>query len=352
MQPFTCPVCDATLYFENSVCVTCQSPVAYARADRAFVALTDGLTPCVNLDLNGCNWLPEIADTPCFACSLTRTRPADSDLEGLPQYYRAEQAKRRLLHELDGLGLPVQRKDSDDGPGVIFDLLSSVEENVITGHADGVITLDLAEGDTLHREQVRLQLGEAYRTLLGHFRHEIGHYYWTVLVEGRDEDAFRAMFGDERADYQAEIDRHYSEGPPADWAENYVSEYATMHPWEDWAETFAHVLHIRDALDTAHHFGLAVDPNVSVRRFADVVVGTWLPMSTAFNQINRSLGQGDLYPFVLPPAVIDKLDRVHTLIAEEGERRRAEEIEAVTSGMTAGASQDIAGGAETNDPQY
>ena len=366
VQSFTCPVCSATLYYENSVCVACQTPVAYARAERAFVPLTDDLTPCVNLDLNGCNWLPEVAGAECFACSLTRTRPADSDLEGLPQYYRAEQSKRRLLHELDGLGLPVQRKEDDDSPGVIFDLLSSVGENVITGHADGVITLDLAEGDTLHREEVRLQLGEAYRTLLGHFRHEIGHYYWTVLVEGRDEDGFRAMFGDERADYQAEIDRHYSEGPPADWAERYVSEYATMHPWEDWAETFAHVLHIRDALDTAHHFGLAVDPSIGVRRFSDVVIGTWLPMSTAFNQINRSLGQDDIYPFVLPPAVIDKLDRVHSLIAAEGERRRSAELAAVTGEDVAQAGTAMPGqtvteadaaaaaegtGAETMDPK-
>ena len=196
----------------------------------------------------------------CFACSLTRTRPNDADLQGLPPYYRAEQAKRRLLYELDRIGLPVEPHDPGTGQGLAFDLLSSVGEDVITGHADGVITLDLAEGDTVHREKVRLDLGETYRTLLGHFRHEIGHYYWTVLVEGRDAEGFRAVFGDERASYADAIERHYAEGPPVGWEESYVSAYATMHPWEDFAETFAHVLHIRDALETAHPIGLSVDP--------------------------------------------------------------------------------------------
>ncbi len=223
-------------------------------------------------------------------------------------------AKRRLVYELDTLGLPVEPHDEATGRGVTFDLLSSVEENVVTGHADGVITLDLAEGDTVHREKVRIDLGEAYRTLLGHFRHEIGHYYWQVLVDGHDEEGFRALFGDERESYQDAIDRHYSEGPPAGWEERYVSSYATMHPWEDFAETFAHVLHIRDGLETAHAFGLAVDPMVEARRFSDVVVGTWLPLSFALNQMNKSLGADDLYPFVLAPAVIDKLENVHGLV--------------------------------------
>ena len=128
------------------------------------------------------------------------------------------------------------------------------------------------------------------------------------------------MFGDETLDYQGEIDRHYAEGPPADWEQRYVSAYATMHPWEDFAETFAHVLHITDALDTAHAFGLVVDPNVAVRRFSDVVVGTWMPLAIALNQLNRSLGEGDLYPFVLAPAVIDKLEWVNALVREAGSR--------------------------------
>ncbi|GAA1932132.1 zinc-binding metallopeptidase family protein [Nocardioides marmoribigeumensis] len=322
MRSFTCPGCGQTLFFENSVCLGCGQAVGYSRTERTLLLLGDTFTPCLNLDLNGCNWIPDVAGEQCFACSLTRTRPADGDLEGLPQYYLAEQAKRRLVDELDRLELPVRPRDEATGRGVTFDLLSSVAEDVVTGHADGVITIDLAEGDSAHREKVKDNLGEAYRTLLGHFRHEIGHYYWQVLVEdpaeagdaARRED-FRARFGDETASYQDAIDRHYSVGPPEGWEESYVSAYATMHPWEDFAETFAHVLHIGDALETAHAFGLTVDPQVALRRFSDVVVGTWLPLSTALNQMNRSMGLQDLYPFVLAPAVLDKLEWVEGLIS-------------------------------------
>jgi hypothetical protein len=284
--------------------------------------LRPGEVPCLNLNLSGCNWIPETAGEMCFACSLTRTRPADGDLVGLRQYHRAEQAKRRLLYELDTLRLPVERRDEQTGRGVAFDLLSSVSESVVTGHEDGLITLDLAEGDTLHRERVRIDLGEAYRTLLGHFRHEIGHYYWQVLVEGQDDDGFRALFGDERASYQEAVDRHYSSGRPAGWEDSFVSPYATMHPWEDFAETFAHVLHIRDGLETAHAFGLTLDPNLDVRRFGDVVGGTWLPLSFALNQMSRSLGREDLYPFVLAPRVVEKLEHVDSLIRQGRESRQ------------------------------
>ena len=325
MRSFTCPGCGQTLFFENSVCLACGQAVGYSRAERTLLLLGDTFSPCLNLDLNGCNWIPDVAGEQCFACSLTRTRPADDDLEGLPQYYLAEQAKRRLVYELDRLELPVQPRDEETGRGVTFDLLSSVEEDVVTGHADGVITIDLAEGDTVHREKVKEDLGEAYRTLLGHFRHEIGHYYWQVLVDdvaeagdsgdtARRED-FRARFGDETASYQDAIDRHYAEGAPAGWEESFVSEYATMHPWEDFAETFAHVLHISDALETAHSFGLIVDPQVALRRFSDVVLGTWLPLATALNQMNRSMGLQALYPFVLAAPVVDKLEWVEGLIS-------------------------------------
>ena len=318
MRSFGCPGCGQALFFENSVCLGCGQAVGYVRATRTMELLGER-SPCANLDLNGCNWIPDVAGEQCFACSLTRTRPADGDVEGLPQYYLAEQAKRRLVYELDRERLPLRPRDEATGRGVTFDLLSSVAEDVVTGHADGVITLDLAEGDTVHREQVKADLGEAYRTLLGHFRHEIGHYYWQVLVEESDVDGrhaeFRARFGDETASYADALDRHYADGPPAGWEETHVSAYATMHPWEDFAETFAHVLHISDALETAHAFGLVVDPQVPLRRFSDVVLGTWLPLSTALNQMNRSLGQQDLYPFVLAGPVVDKLAWVRGLVS-------------------------------------
>ncbi len=324
VRSFSCRVCGNALYFENSVCVACGTALGFSREERDIVALREdgsyvdaaGLVwhVCANLNLSGCTWLARTPGGQCFSCDLTRTRPSDDDLEGLSQYPVAEAAKRHLIVELDTLGLPIVTRAEDPEQGLAFDLLSSVEENVVIGHEDGLITIDLAEGDDAHRAKVQAELAEPYRTMLGHFRHEIGHFYEARLVRG-DEliEACRTLFGDERADYQDEIERHYSEGPPADWAERYLSTYATMHPFEDFAETFAHWLHINDTVDTARHHGLiTVDPT-QFSLFRDLVAGVWIPLSTALNQINRSMGADDLYPFVLPPPVLDKLEFVATL---------------------------------------
>jgi hypothetical protein len=215
----------------------------------------------------------------------------------------------------------------DGDHGLAFDLLSSAEEPVVTGHADGVVTIDLAEGDAAHREQMRRDLGEPYRTMLGHLRHESGHYFWTVLVEADPPtlDAFRSLFGDERSDYSASLRRHYQQGPPSAWVGGYVSAYATAHPWEDWAETFAHYLHIRDTIQTAAAFGMLVtgprlDPEMMAApsldpedRFEDIL-DHWLPLVYALNAVNRSMGRDDLYPFVLSPAVVAKLTFVHRVV--------------------------------------
>jgi hypothetical protein len=215
----------------------------YSRSKRELVAL-DGHARCANADIARCNWPADAPGELCDSCALTRTRPA-ADTAAMAAFADAEAAKRRLVHQLDDLGLKTD--------GVVFDLLSSAEQPVTTGHADGVVTIDLAEGDDAHREALRVQLAEPYRTMLGHLRHETGHWYWTVLVEP-DPSRFRALFGDERADYGEALQRHYSSPPPAGWEENYVSAYATAHPWEDWAESFAHYLHIRDTLQTAAAF--------------------------------------------------------------------------------------------------
>ncbi|MFY0405847.1 zinc-binding metallopeptidase family protein [Solicola sp. PLA-1-18] len=322
MKSFACDVCGHTLYFENSVCVHCDSRVGYVRDARQMRARGES-APCHNLRVSGCNWIPEDGEKFCFACRLTRTRPSDADVEGLDQYWTAEKSKRRLVFELDELGLPIVPRVGDRG--LAFDLLSSVKENVVTGHADGVITLDLAESDIVHREQLRLDLDEPYRTMLGHFRHEIGHYYEQVLVQGSSfEDRCRELFGDERADYQAALDRHYQHGAPDDWQKSYISKYATMHPWEDFAETFAHVLHIRDSLQTAAEFGLTVPAAIEAMRFSDVVVGIWIPLSIALNQINRSMGKEPLYPFVLAPPVVAKLQLVADVI-NDTRRRHVED---------------------------
>lgn len=326
MQAFSCRVCGNRLYFDNTVCVSCSTALAFSRQERDIVPLGEDRTyvdadrwiwhTCVNRELFGCTWLTEIDGGTCYACSLTRTRPSDADILGLAQFPLAEAAKRHLVIELDALELPIVTREDDPRNGLAFDLLSSVDENVVIGHEDGVITLDLAEGDDAHREKVRAELAEPYRTLLGHFRHEIGHYYEAMLVQGPVQEQVRELFGDETADYQSAIDRHYAEGPAEGWEAEYISTYATMHPFEDFAETFAHVLHISDTIDTATAHGLSTVDAAAFSSFRDLVSGVWLPLSNALNQINRSMGAGDLYPFVLAPRVLDKLELVAHIVRD------------------------------------
>jgi hypothetical protein len=324
VKAFRCRVCDKPLHFENSRCVSCGTRLGFSRSERAIVPVdekgryvdADGLEwfLCRNLTLSGCTWLTDTDGGECFSCGLTRTRPNDEDAVGLANYPAAERAKRHLVVELDGLGFPVVGKDTDPENGLAFDLLSSVEKNVTIGHANGLITIDLAESSPAHREKVREKLGEPYRTMLGHFRHEVGHYYDWQLVRGDLRTQFRELFGDETVSYQDEIDRHYAEGPPEGWESSYISSYATMHPWEDFAETWAHYLHICDSIETASEYGLTtVGTITSFTNFHDVVVGIWMPLSVALNMINRSMGHEDLYPFVIPSAVLDKLDFVASL---------------------------------------
>ncbi|HET9648828.1 MAG TPA: putative zinc-binding metallopeptidase [Microlunatus sp.] len=319
MRSFRCPRCDAQLYFENSVCVSCGSAVGYDRDQRSLVLVDRGAATgraiCANLDLNGCNWLADPASEAgfCLSCRLTRTRPADADLAGLADYYVAESAKRWLVFELDELGLPVVV--SDGFTGLAFDLLSSDRSPVTTGYLNGVITFDLAETHDAHRENLRVSMAEPYRTVLGHFRHEIGHYYCELLVltAGRT-DEFRELFGDETRSYADALADHYRAGPGGDWPTDMISSYAAMHPLEDFAETFAHFLHITDTLQTASEFGVTVGPTGPDRPFATVVAEDWLPLSRALNQINKSLGKGELYPFVLTDPVIAKLDFVSRVV--------------------------------------
>jgi hypothetical protein len=312
------------VFFENTVCLTSGTPLGFDPELLEVVSPDPARhKPCANAAVAACNWLLPASDANdlCRSCRLTRTRPPDDDAASQADFVQAEAAKRRLVFQLLELRLPVRSYLEKEGAGVVFDLLSSSHGPVTTGHQHGVITLDVSESDDAHRERVRHELDEPYRTVLGHLRHEIGHYYWPILVDraGRVE-AFRALFGDEREDYQSALDRHYGDGPPADWAERYVSAYATMHPWEDWAETFAHVLHILDTLQTASAFGLRVLGEPSAREPLhepfDRVLDAWLPLTYALNAVNRSMGKDDLYPFVLAPAVIDKLRFVHDLVLD------------------------------------
>jgi len=338
MRDLICPNCGQHLAFENSVCLSCGRPLGFSLDDMALLVIASGdesgpagfvdadkYQLCANMHLAECNWLVEKAPIHklCKSCSLTRTRPNDADTKALAAFADAEKAKRRLIAELHELKLPIVGRDEDPEYGLAFDLLSSEQQKVFTGHKNGVITLDLAEGDDVHREQLRVAMAEPYRTLLGHFRHEIGHYYFYRLVGPSPEysERFRELFGDPDADYQAALDRHYKQGAPPGWEDNYVSSYATMHPAEDWAETFAHYLHIRDTLDTAAAFGFAPANATFERRVLgpsgfDTIIEMWLPLSWALNMINRSMGKQDLYPFVLPAAVLDKMRFIHTVIDE------------------------------------
>jgi hypothetical protein len=279
-----------------------------------------------------CNWLVRAADDQpyCLSCRLTEVIPDLANAKNRQAWAEVESAKRRLLYTLRALQLPVLTKLESQQAGLAFRFLNGTKEApVTTGHADGLITLNVAEADAAYRENMRDKLGEAYRTVLGHLRHEIGHYYWDRLVrDGGRVEPYRALFGDESASYEAAIQRHYGEGPPADWAETFISAYATMHPWEDWAETWAHYLHMLDTLETAKSHGLTVrvpgQSDTAARvstdelKFGDFegLMAGWQAVTIALNSLNRSMGMKDVYPFVLSQLVRDKLRFVHDLIRD------------------------------------
>jgi hypothetical protein len=334
MRAFTCPDCQWLVVFESLHCLHSGTELAFDWTTREIVALGRH-EPCASRALIACNGLALDRGQLCFSCSLTRMVPPREDDQDRARLAKAEAAKRRLIFECLELGLPVEGR-AERPDGLAFDMLSSTYEAVTTGHADGVITLDLAEADDAHREQIRTQLAEPYRTLLGHLRHEIAHYYEPLLcpVESAARARYRERFRDERADYQQALERHYAQGPPQDWSERYVSAYASMHPWEDWAETFAHYLHIRDTLQTSVAYGVTV---AGPRRAADeaplhsyppaasadvrALLDAWLPLTYALNALNRSMGLLDSYPFVIAPAVIEKLVLIDELVRAQSAPR-------------------------------
>jgi hypothetical protein len=325
-------------FLEMQECPNCGSSIGYHYPSRRFVdgamegVIVDGTRwmRCVNWSWQ-CNWLVSVDDESgrCFACRLIRRRPESDDTIALEKLADTGVALRRLLVQLLDLGLPIVPYYEREG-GLAFDLLSSRSgQSVVIGHADGVITIDLAESLDAHREAQRVRLGEPYRTMLGHFRHEVGHYYQQVLV---DADPLlsecRATFGDERASYSDALERHYVFGAPDDWADSFISEYATMHPWEDFAETFAHYLHITGTLATAAAAGVILDSDrvdgviqhdvVPALDYSELglerALYDWHWLSMMFNRVNRAMGQRDLYPFTLTQPVIDKLAFVHRLV--------------------------------------
>ena len=333
-----CPHCRNFAFLDWQRCERCEGEIGYHPRSQQFIAIDDDGTmvgderwyKCSNWGW-GCNWVVRegAGIGQCFSCRLTRNKPDSADTIAMEKLAQTEVSKRRLVLQLLQLGLPIEGWREREG-GLGFDLLSSRSsgERVTIGHANGIITIDLAESLDDLRESLRVKLGEPYRTMLGHLRHEVGHYYQNVLLT--DDDAWarcRALFGDERASYQEAIRRHYRLGAPADWHESFISEYATMHPWEDFAETFAHYLHITGTLQTAAAVGIHLDAAVTNLRDTDVVpresyedepiqglLNDWEWMSEAFNRINRSMGFGDLYPFDLVLPVRHKLGFIHEIV--------------------------------------
>lgn len=347
MKTFHCDKCGQLVFFENVRCENCGSILGYLPEELAIFSFeedSEGYLRSPNPRLAGrkyrkcinyaredvCNWMLE-AGAPsalCVSCQLTRTIPALSSEKNRLYWQRLEAAKRRLLYTLWALHLQPTPKLNDPHAGLAFEFLEDTpERHVTTGHADGVITINIAEADPSFREKTREEMGEPYRTLLGHFRHESGHFYFDRLVANSGRvDAFRALFGDERQDYGACLKQHYDRGPPPDWNQRFVSAYASMHPWEDWAETWAHYLHMVDTLDTAHACGMMLKParpgepqlvideqTVCSDDFNDIL-NDWFALAYVLNSLNRSVGMPDPYPFMLSTPVIDKLHFVHDVV--------------------------------------
>jgi hypothetical protein len=271
----------------------------------------------------------------CVSCRLNQTIPDLSRRQNHDLWARMELAKRRLIYSMLNLNLPVANKVDEPRRGLAFAFLEDAVQpdgrvsKILTGHEDGLITLNIAEADDAVREKIRISMGEPLRTLLGHFRHEIGHYYWDRLILGTNYlNEFRDLFGNEQANYQDALNRYYSSGAPANWQDNYISAYATAHPWEDWAESWAHFMHIQDTLETANEFGLVgksicLYPNdlaskssrSSEQTAFKEIIGAWTDLTIALNAVNRSMGLHDTYPFVISTAAANKLSFISDVVS-------------------------------------
>lgn len=355
MKYFICSQCQNQVFFANSHCVKCQALLGYVAAEKdmgTFQKQTDTLwlalnnhyanklfKPCFNYQNHQvCNWMLA-ADNPqiyCESCQLTHSIPSLDNPDHLIYWARIEHAKRRFLYLMQRLNImPRPKKDQHDHYGLRFDfLMPSPNQPVLTGHANGVITLNVSEADVVYRETTRIKMGENYRTLLGHFRHESGHYYFDLLVATFPDmlPEFRALFGDEREDYAQALRHHYDAGPPSDWQAHFVSSYASTHPWEDWAESWAHYLHMMDTLETAYHAGLVVNTDkrdLKSMQFIENPIGAqdfenvlqnWMTITFNLNALNRSMGLEDAYPFTLSDAVLNKFRFIHKYVLSIGFR--------------------------------
>ena len=339
MKLYTCTNCHNTLYFENSICLNCNHAIGFEAGGFNLLALdnkqhvywpvnhqNETYRYCANSAFSTCNWLIPQAQQGdfCIACTLNRVIPELSIDKNRQKWKRIEIAKHRLVYSLLRLRLPVYPKiNNTDSNGISFDFMGDVTgaEKIMTGHNNGVIALNIEEADEGELVKHKLDLGEKYRTLLGHFRHEIGHYYWDVLINNSPNlEKFRQLFGNEAKDYGKALELYYNTETPANWNDSFISPYASSHPWEDWAETWAHYMHLMDTMETAWSFGIGVqstgmqtviknDP-YTIADFDDII-DKWFPLTFAVNNLNRSMGQDDFYPFIIPAPVVEKLHFIH-----------------------------------------
>jgi hypothetical protein len=354
MKIFHCDHCGHPVFFENVQCLKCGSALAFLPDRLALCAIEpapghEGLwqrkTPASraqepqrwrlchnNTEHHACNFAVSEGDPNvlCVSCRQTRILPDLSIADNVQRWYRIEVAKRRLFYSLAKLGLVSVDPPNGERDGPVFEFMADTPGHpVMTGHAEGVITLNIAEADDAERVRRRVALHEPYRTLLGHLRHESGHYYWDRLLRDNPRiGEFRATFGDETQDYGESLQRYYAAGGGTitGWEMKYVSAYATSHPWEDWAETWAHYLHMVDLLETAASYNTALalpggaEPGEVTNPFDTgapefhSLVEQWVPLTLLVNSLNRSLGHDDAYPFALSPVAVEKLRFVHEVI--------------------------------------
>jgi hypothetical protein len=348
MKAFYCDHCGNLVFFENVQCVNCQRALGFlpdvldlsaleSSAENAWRALASTANgrqyrACQNGQEHAvCNWLIPMDDPNpfCASCRLNETIPDLTVPGNLERWHKMELAKRRVIYTLLHLRLPLHGRENR--PALQFNFLADVpgEPSVFTGHKNGLITLNIAEADDTEREKRRVSFHEPYRTLLGHFRHEVGHYYWDQLIADTPGwNRFRELFGDETQDYSSALKNYYDWGAPADWQQRHVSAYASAHPWEDWAETWAHYLHIIDTIETAAGFGMTLRPKhpaantmtADPKNFVetgggfDGILKTWLPLTYVMNSLNRGMGLPDLYPFVLSGPAIEKMRFIYETI--------------------------------------
>lgn len=327
MKLFQC-TCGQRIFFENNWCLNCGLTLGFEphRMDMLTLSDSDGalladdgsrFRYCENQRLYGnCNWLLPVdaPETQCLSCAMNQVIPDLSKPQNLLLWTRVEEAKRRLIYSLLSYRLPFE----SNGTRLKFRIMEDRRRNpdvlesfIATGHLDGTITINVAEADDAARTAIREQLQERYRTVLGHLRHEAGHFYFGVLVQGDALEECRALFGDERENYAGALEKYYEAGTASDWHEHFVSAYASAHPAEDFAETFAHVLHIDDALETARSSGFAP---ASTDRSELSWIDDWVRVAITLNEVLRSLGSEDPYPFVITDDVRGKLEFVNRLV--------------------------------------